>query len=192
MKHTAILLLCAGVAACSLAGPRFEPPPPDLAGSWQLDRAGSSDSVALAVAFPDTLHRRPDALFDSAGIQTRRVSRIRNAADFASLRAASHTIERLAIQRTSNHVVFVAGETAPVSIPLDGTNIETTWLDGQPCDVNARWRNGRLEVERTFADGTRLTEYYSRFPGTDRLVVYTRVKDIGLEFRRVYQEVGVQ
>jgi hypothetical protein len=91
-------------------------------------------------------------------------------------------------------VTIQIGVDSIVAVPTNWRKVRVTWLDAQPSEARARWKDGRLQIERRFDDGSGVTEYYSRSPGSSRLVVYTTVDGwlrTDATVRRVYDAVIV-
>lgn len=170
----------------------------DLDGEWVLDAAAGNDSSALALAFADSAdprlrasrgRRRPagiDLSRDTLGRVGDPVLAARRA-----LAAVREPPARLTIVATDTLVTFGFGGTQDVALRTAWQAAESGWADARSWRVRARWRQGRLEVERQPVpeNGVRLREYYSRSPGGDRLVVWTVVELPAdeLTVRRIYR-----
>jgi len=203
----AILTTLAGAAAALAAGacaPARQYGPAgyraDLSGSWLLDPSLSNDSSAFALAFADSADprlrsgrgrrfgRNPST--GLAGVDTvYRMDPARTAR--RALAAVREPPARLTIAATDSLVTFRFGAGQDVALGTGWTQVAGSWGDDRVWRLRARWREGRLEVERDQPqqDGVQLHEYYSRSPGGDRLVVWTTitVQDDELSVRRVYR-----
>jgi hypothetical protein len=72
----------------------------------------------------------------------------------------------------------------------DGRKVKEELLDGTDIETSARWKDGRLEVERRYGKAGTAREYYGIDPATHQLVVEVRLSGGSLarniELRRVY------
>jgi hypothetical protein len=96
----------------------------------------------------------------------------------------------MTISATDSLVRFRFDGQHDVALSTGWQAVQGGWGDGRSWRLRARWRQGRLEVERLQPDsgGIRLREYFSRSPGGDRLVVWT-VAELPQELtvRRIYR-----
>jgi hypothetical protein len=204
-----VALLIAGLTSGCVffGGPAPAPlPEPDLAGTWIYNAAQSTDSAALAAALADTLRDWRYGGMGSLGgngtgvygpasddtIGVNRMPRRWSRDATASLRAAAASAEQFKITRAGDTISFTIDDrTFP--LPTDGSGVDVRWLNGEMSNVRAKWRDGRLELERQLAGGIRITEYYSRGPGSSVMVVYSILdgpwpREVSL--RRVYDFGG--
>jgi hypothetical protein len=188
----------AGACAANSAGePVYRP---DLSGDWALDPAAGNDSSALGLALADSAdprllalrgHRRPP----STGADITRDRQFREPDPIATARSALAVVRepppRITISATDSLVTFRFDGQQDVALSTAWVPMEAGWGDDRSWRLRARWREGRLEVERLQPQdgGVRLREYYSRSPGADRLVVWTAIELPGdeLTVRRVYR-----
>jgi hypothetical protein len=198
-RRLALVAAAACAAGCAAAGQGTDTAAyrPDLSGTWVLDAAAGNDSTALALALADsadprllrvrgghltgggwnradTLYRAPDP------VRTARLA----------LAIVREPPPRVTISVADAMVTFRFAEQQDVALGTTWQRTVDGWGDGRAWRMRARWRAGRLEVERQQPDGdVRLREYYSRSPGADRLVVWTAIELPGdeLTVRRVYR-----
>jgi hypothetical protein len=119
--------------------------------------------------------------------------RRRSDAERALIETLRATPARFAVTQADSLLAIEVDSAPPVVVPIGGGTAATIWIDGRSADVDARWVDGRLLVERRLEDGVSITEYYSRSPGGARMVVFAEVDTgFGVSFalRRVYHAEG--
>jgi hypothetical protein len=169
---------------------------PDLAGTWVLDPASGNDSSALALALADSAdpRLRPGRFRRPGGSDWPRDSVYRPLDPVRAARLALAAVRepppRITIGVADTMVTFRFEGGQDVALSTRWQPHQGGWGDDRNWRLRARWREGRLEVERAGAEGSaRLREFYSRSPSGDRLVVWTVVELSGdeLTVRRVYR-----
>jgi len=197
---TVILTASLALSGCGVFGSTPAPTyKPDLSGTWIL--ADSNDSTAFQLALGDSARRLPrssgergnsgmgraDTSYSVVG--SRMLNPVR--ATQAAATAVGPAPSRLTIEATDSLVTFRFPVGEDVALATDWQQVTGIWSEQRPWELRARWYEGRLEVERRQPNGDRikLEEYYSRSPGSDRLVVWTRISVPGdeLSVRRVYR-----
>jgi hypothetical protein len=107
-----------------------------------------------------------------------------------ALQAVRTPVQRITISDSAGAFVLRGEVGDGVRVTPDGTTARVAWLDGTPADVRTRWVAQRLEVVRRLDGGTMIREFYSRSPGSSRLIVFTIVTgpfDGEITLRRVYE-----
>lgn len=101
--------------------------------------------------------------------------------------------ERLYIQQDDSTVTVVYADGTEYRLRADGRETKSTVQALGEVKVKTRWRDGALQVERRLSDGIKVTDVFSRGPGSSRLVVETKIHGVGpqpLELKRVYDPAG--
>lgn len=204
---SALWMVAAVVLPTAACGPKRSPGPPtgvNLSGSWVLDRRDSQDRPGTPGGegerrrgvgrggrggFPGGggFRRGGDRGPRMGGPQVD-PEKIRQTMD--EIRSLMQASETLALRQTASDVTVTYADSFTVTVPTDGKKVERTWPGVGKVELKAEWKEGQLQLERKL-EGIKVTELFSRSPGSSRLVDAVKVKgpmprEISLE--RIYDE----
>lgn len=97
---------------------------------------------------------------------------------------------QIVIELSDSMIVIKEGGEIPQKIYLDGRTVQEPALIGPPAEMTAKWKDGKLTVERKTGLLDTTKETYSIDPKTNRLIVEAKVTSTNfqrpLELKRVY------
>ncbi len=100
---------------------------------------------------------------------------------------------QLLIRQDERSVAISDGAGQMQSFTTDGRKVKETLLSGGELETSARWKEGKLTIERKEAKAATVKETYSLDPASRKLIVEIKLSSSRLlrplEFRRVYDPV---
>jgi hypothetical protein len=194
-------VIAAGSTGCALLDGGGAAPAPrgSLAGTWMLNENESSDTAraslhgleqeARAAPDGDRSAGRPAGTYPAG----RRAGRVDGELAARVVAAARGRSDRFTIADSAGVLTLRTSDGPRVVVTPDGSTSRRNWLDGTISELRARWVQQRLEIVRRLDGGITVQEYYSRSPGSSRLVIFAIVSgpfDGEITVRRVYDLVS--
>lgn len=97
---------------------------------------------------------------------------------------------QLIVEMSDSMIVIRDGGEIPQKIYLDGRTVQEPALTGPPVELTAKWKDGKLSVERKIGELDTMRETYSFDKKNNRLIVEAKVTSTTfqrpLELKRVY------
>lgn len=201
--ETTFLMVVATIVGCA-GSSEIPPVPPDLAGSWALDRANSDSAheelrqaMAAARQGGPPAGRRAGGGGGSgkAGGRPGRGNRgeERVGGDPQDIQDRMQRMlavsDTLSISQTDSILTLISRFGSQQFRP-DGGRRETYLRDMGEVEIKARWKEGRLVIERKLRDGFKLTQTYERPRDGQRMQLEVKLSGARLpspvEFRLLY------
>ena len=112
------------------------------------------------------------------------------ATDMGPLMLYMRPLPQLIIAQTDSNVTISDPSGTPRRLRTDGRKVTEEMLNGEQLEMTAKWKNGRLQVERKLGSFGTFKEAYSIDPATRQLIVEVAVSSLrfprGIVMRRVY------
>jgi hypothetical protein len=201
MRHHMMALFLGVLALGSL--PSAEAQAPTIVGTWKLNVEASDDTeemLQLAMrgeTAPETGRgmgrtRRPPSGGGSVAGGGGAPSGGGGTAGGASgpMRRVVRPPAQLIVEMSDSMIVIRDGGEIPQKIYLDGRTVQEPALTGPPVELTAKWKDGKLSVERKIGELDTMRETYSFDKKNNRLIVEAKVTSTTfqrpLELKRVY------
>jgi hypothetical protein len=105
------------------------------------------------------------------------------------MRRLAETQRRVLVEQTDSTVIFTWGTGARMELRPDGTKRKHDVRGFGEVEAKAKWEDGQLVLERSLDGGVTVTDEFLRAPGSERLLVTTRLSGSlprEFAFRSVY------
>ena len=185
-------ILPALIVLGSVAGAAAQRPAVSLAGVWRLNPDKSQEMNPQAVgSYQGVLGRRGTlgGAGRTGGIPSG--GRAEPLPDPAVLLSLIRPIQELRIQQSDSSIAIGDASGQYATYSLDGRKFREPQLVGADIEIVAKWKAGKLSIERKLPSLGTIRESYALDPATGELVLEVKVSGSrlprGIEMRRVYQ-----